>query len=211
MISQITQSYSPLWNRIKSRMHHSYFPLSAVSMLYFDVPREVGSWDTFHKTLHGMRESVVVACCQFHRDADSGALHKQPPPVLYHHAYTDVESVWQAYCTHAAGVKKLAFVHMDEIIEDFRFFCGVKCLPANLLTPTDIKRFADHLFVSVRHRMNAPTLYHAALTIPTFYELFDQFCTEILVVPAASAVDARARGRSGGAAPRRQYSNTERA
>jgi hypothetical protein len=185
MISQITQSYSPLWNRLKSRMHHSYFPLAAVSMLYFDVPREAGGWDTFYKTLHGMRESIVVACCQLHRDAAHGASHRTPE--LFHHPYTDAESVWLAYC--GAASKKLVFVHMDEILKDFRFFCGAKCLPANLLTPTEIRRFADNLFVSVRHRMNAPTLYHAALTIPTFYEHFDLFCSEILVVPAASAND----------------------
>ena len=38
----------------EQRMHHSYFPLSSVSMLHFDVARDTGGWDTFQKMLRGM-------------------------------------------------------------------------------------------------------------------------------------------------------------
>lgn len=185
MISQITQSYSPLWNRIRSRMHHSYFPLTSVSLLHFDLPRGPHTWDAFHKTMHGMRESIVVACCQAHREIDAA---EQVAGMLFDHPYTDVDSVWEAYQATATGFKT-GYVHMDEIIADFRYFCSEGGLPDNLLTPTELKRFADSQFVNTRHRMNAQILYKAALSTPTFYDLFDQFCTEILVEPPCEESD----------------------
>jgi hypothetical protein len=195
IISHITQSYSPLWNRIRSRMHHSYFPLESVSLMHFDLPRGIHSWDSFHKTIHGIRESIIVSCCHVFREANrekngcESAIHS-----LFDHSYTDVDSVWDAYhgtngTNGTNGGCKVGYVHMDEIIADFRLFCGEKGLPDNLLTPTELKRFADSEFVNVRHKMNAQTLYKAALSTPTFYELFDQFCAEVLSEPPCEQAD----------------------
>jgi hypothetical protein len=185
IVSQVTQSYSPSWNRLRSRYHHSY-QLDDVSFLHFNMPSK--EWQNWLASLTASKEAFVVSCCHIFRERKYTVL-----TFPRHHAFTDVEKVWQHYrkqlpIPHASAS---CYVTLEEITLDLHTFLKASYLQKNLLSSTDVKRFADGHFTNRKHRSNVSTLYAVELNNTTYHDTFRVFCSEIL----SSSEDTISTGR----------------
>jgi len=174
IVSQITQSYAPLWSRIRSKMHYSY-PINTVSLLYFDSNYD---WSKWIEKLNNIKEDFIVSCCHIFKT-------KKYTDLTFprNHSFINTDCIWKEYRQQLlteTDTEYHNYVNIEEIIQDFNVFLKNTHLPKNSLTTTDIKRYSDLNFYYTKHRINAQTIYSIKLNTPTCHDLFVTFCKTIL-------------------------------
>lgn len=179
------KSFSPFWNKIKRRMHHSY-PFSQIRYLHFPP--------TTHNTpFRIIKHSplMFLACCSY--------VYKQNPLFMQNtasvHKTAHIASAQELFSHYIHenviltnksnhNPHKQQFLLLREIVDDFNEFLIQQDLPPDVVTKQDV---LQSIQMMIQHESygtrGIKRLYYSTFKISTgetLHELFLRFCGDVL-------------------------------